>query len=169
MNKLYALSALAAIALAMAQARAADAAQAPDLPLSGRLILAQQSNAPKGDASAQEMDKRMQQMQEHMKQMQAQMEKLQRTKDPKERQKLMDEHTKTMHEHISMMRDLGGCLMVGPMARGGDPAGAGGMGCKTKEADSSRSKELMEHRMDMMQMMMEQMIQHQEAMHPKQP
>ncbi len=165
MNKFYGLIALSVMALAVEQTHAAQT-QPRAAELDARLILAQQSEPPKGDASAQEMDKRMQQMQEHMKQMHAQMEKLQKTTDPKERQKLMEEHMKAMREHMSMMRDLGGCHMMGGQAAGGRADAS--MGCGAVHAvDPKRRQEMMEGRMDMMQMMMEQMMQHQGAMDPK--
>lgn len=74
----------------------------------------------------------------NMKTMQEQMSAIRATKDPKGRAKLMDEHMKTMQNTMKLMQQDKGCMM---MDKGGS---SGGMG--------------------MMQMMMEQMMQHQKAM-----
>jgi len=74
----------------------------------------------------------------NMKKMQAQMAALGMTTDPKERARLLDEHMQTMK---AMMQDM--------------QKGSGGMPMQGKEAGGG---------MGMMQMMMEQMMQHQKAM-----
>lgn len=75
----------------------------------------------------------------NMKKMQEQMAAIRAAKDSKERAKLMDEHMQTMRTTMSSMEKNGGCMMGGMMK-----SGEGGMG--------------------MMQMMMDQMMQHQKAM-----
>jgi hypothetical protein len=92
----------------------------------------------------------MQRMQANMKGMQDMMAKIQATKDPAERQKLMQEHSKAMHAQMQMMGGMGGGQMG--MMKGGD---------MMKEHQS------MVDRMGMMEMMMGQMLQHQEAAQPK--
>jgi len=105
-----------------------------------------------------------------MKKMQDLMARMQKITDPAERRKLMDEHTKAMQEGMQMMRGMGGGMMqgmkMGEMMEGGmtskapkDGAGKPGMG-----RGAPMSPEMMERRMDMMQMMMEQMMQHQKAL-----
>jgi uncharacterized protein HemX len=74
------------------------------------------------------------QMQENMKAMQTQMDGIRNTTDPKERQKLMQEHMRAMQENMKAMQGM----------MGGKEAGM-------KEGD-------------MMQMMMEQMVQHRQMM-----
>jgi hypothetical protein len=96
--------------------------------------------AAKPRASMQMDPKLQQQMMERMKTMHAQMDKIRQTADPKEREKLMAEHMKTMQEGMQMMQGMGGGMM-GMMGGGQGP-------------------QMMEGRMDMMQMMMEQMMQH---------
>lgn len=105
--------------------------------------------------------------------MHTQMEQILKSKDPKEREKLMQEHMQSMREHMNMMHDTGGCMMMDPMGRAdqGDSTRSerGGMGCgMMMESDPKHREQLLEGRMDMMQMMMEQMMQHQEAMQQKQ-
>jgi len=106
-------------------------------------------------------DKQIAQMQENMKKMQQQMEQVRGTTDPKERQKLMQEHMQTMQENMKTMRGMGSPMMMGGGQRGGmamdghkDMAGG----------DMMKHHEMTEKRMDMMQMMMEQMMQHDQIM-----
>jgi len=112
--------------------------------------LAQDKPAAKPGATMQMDPKMRQQMMDRMKTMQAQMDKIRQTTDPKEREKLMTEHMKSMQEGMRMMRGMGGGMM-GMMGGGMMGGGAG-----------SQSMPMMEGRMDMMQMMMEQMMQHQQ-------
>jgi hypothetical protein len=110
-------------------------------------------------------EKSMAQMQDHMKKMQDIMARMQKTTDPAERKKLMDQHMKTMQEGMQMMNGMGGGMMQGMM-------GGGMMGQAPKDGaalsgpmgrGAPMSPEMMERRMDMMQMMMEQMMEHQKA------
>ena len=105
-----------------------------------------------------DMDKTYGAMQERYKKMQEQMEKVRQAKDPKERQKLLQEHWQTMHDGMGMMGGMG----MGPRG-GGMGMGYGPRGCPagaTPEATACRQN-MMERRMDMMQMMMDQMMEHQ--------
>jgi len=102
-------------------------------------------------------DNQMAQMQERMKTMQAQMERLHKTTDPAERRKLIQEHMQSMRDGMTMMRGMGGPMM-GMMGGG---KGRGMMG-----GDPKQREEMMERRMDMMHMMMEQMMQHQQVSQP---
>jgi hypothetical protein len=126
--------------------------------LSAPIVSAQERSAPA--KSSMDMDKQMPQMQENMKKMQQQMEKFQATADPKERQKLMQEHMQTMQESMKAMHGMGGLMMMG----GGKRGGMAKVDHKDM-ADAAMLKrhDMMEQRMDMMQMMMEQMVQHQKA------
>lgn len=74
-----------------------------------------------------------------------QMEKIRATSDPKERQQLMRDHMQSMQDNMKMMHG-----MSGPMTMG----------------DMMKRHAMMEQRMDMMQMMMEQMMQRDQVMEP---
>ena len=88
-----------------------------------------------------------------MKTLQQQMEKLRATTDPKERQKLMQEHLQTMQENMKAMHGLGDPMMM-----------SGPKGGPMMSGDPTQREEMMEKRMDMMQMMREQMMQHTQMM-----
>ncbi|MBV6324389.1 hypothetical protein [Duganella violaceipulchra] len=87
-------------------------------------------------------------MMENMQKMQRQMEKIQATTDPKERQKLMQEHMQAMQDNMKAMR----AADASPASDKHQGKAGGGMMMRP---------DMMEKRMDMMQMMMEQMVQHQ--------
>jgi hypothetical protein len=91
-------------------------------------------------------------MQDRMKQMQEQMDRINQTKDPKERQKLIQEHMQTMQEQMKDMRAMGGGMMMGMMGQHG--RGMRGQGGQ----DPAAREQMMQDRMDMMQMMMEHMM-----------
>ena len=111
----------------------------------------------------QMMEHQNAQMQDQMKKMQGIMARMQKAADSAERKKLMSEHTQALREGMKTMRGMSGTshgMMSGGMmgeapkeGAGSDMGGAGPM-----------SAEMMERRMDMMQMMMEQMMQHQTAL-----
>jgi hypothetical protein len=103
------------------------------------------------------IDRDLQPMIDHMKKMVAEMERIQQTTDPAERQKLMVEHMKQMHQGMGMMRGMGGPAM-GMMH--------GGMRGHHRPTGPDQRMQWMEHRMDMMQTMMEQMMQHQRMTPP---
>jgi len=84
----------------------------------------------------------------NMKKMQAQMAAIGKTTDPKERAKLLDEHMQSMQSMMQEMKKSGGGMMKGE----------GGMPMQGKEAGGGMGM------MPMMQMMMDQMMQHQKAM-----
>ena len=84
----------------------------------------------------------------NMKKMQEQMAVLHKTTDPKERARLLDEHMQTMKAMMQGMQKGSGGMMMGE----------GGMPMQRKEAGSDMGM------MPMMQMMMDQMMQHQKAM-----
>jgi periplasmic protein CpxP/Spy len=125
--------------------------------LSVPVVFAQEKSASTKPAMSMDMDKQMPRMQENMKKMQQQMEKLRATTDPKERQKLLQEHMQTMQENMKTMRGMGGPMMTGAGQHGGMTMGDKKDG--TKEGDMMKRHGMMETRMDMMQMMMEQMMQ----------
>jgi hypothetical protein len=126
------------------------------------IVSAQDKSEPTKPAMSMDMDKPMSQMQENMKKMHEQMEKIRATTDPTERQKLMQEHMQTMQENMKAMRGMGGPMMGsdhhGGMTMGEHKDKAGGDMMKSQEM--MKHHELMEKRMDMMQMMMQQMMQH---------
>lgn len=86
-------------------------------------------------------------MQENMKRMQDLMEKLKASKNPAERQGLLDEHSKALHEQMRMMQGTG---------MGGGQAGMMG-------SDMMKNHQGMMARMEMMELMMSQMMQHLDA------
>ena len=141
--------------------------------------------APDDKAAAMKMEK----MQEKMKKMQDLMSKIHSTSDPKERERLMKEHMESMREGMKSMHammDKGGMGMMGKKKPGDDasaekdahqpgdnaPAGtpAGGgqggemmMGGDMMKGGMMKMHTKMQDRMDAMQRMMEQLIEH-EAM-----
>ncbi len=123
---------------------------------------AQNNAAPAKPAMSMDMDKEVSQMEQDMKNLQLQMDKIHKTTDPKARQKLMDAHMQAMQETMKAMRGMGGPMMKGGCKHDGMMmcAQKGGM----KEDDIMKNQEMMEHRLDMMQMMMEQMMQSDQAM-----
>ena len=122
---------------------------------------AQNMAAPASSAMSMDADKQNSQMQENIKKMQHQMDMIATTTDPKERQKLMQEHMQTMQETMKAMRSMGGPTMKGGGMAMGDKKGGGMMG-----GDVKARQDGMEKRMDMMQMMMEQMMQRDPAAKP---
>jgi hypothetical protein len=99
-----------------------------------------------------QMQKHNDEMEKHLNDMQALMDKMHTTKDPKERHKLMDEHMKSMREMMKGMRSSSGEMKMGMMS-GGPKAGE-----PMPEGEKQRQY-LLEKRIDMMNMMMEQMMQ----------
>lgn len=149
-------------------------------------VFAEQSHHPDGAPASQSTDmgmmgggkmmdgKMMEGMQENMKKMQAQMAEIRNTKDDETRERLMDEHMQTMDEGMGMMRGMGGGMMQGMM--GGDMQNGKGMdGGKMKGGEGMKGgmapaaddmmgrMNMMEKRMDMMQMMMEQQVESQKV------
>ena len=91
----------------------------------------------------------IQKMQANTVRMQSQLEQMVKSNDPSERQKLMQEHMQTMQENMMAGKSMMGGMMDCPMMMGGM---MGGMG--TDEGVAKRL-EMMEKRIDMMQMMMQ--------------
>jgi hypothetical protein len=97
-------------------------------------------------------------MDEHMKNMQTLHDRMMNATTPEERQKVMDEQRKEMQGSMAMM---------GQMMQGGATTGAMGtgmMGQKGKPADTGAQLQMMQKRMDMMQMMMQTMMDQHRAM-----
>ena len=116
--------------------------------LSAPIASALEKSRPAKPAMNMDMEKHMSQMQEKMKAMQAQMDTIRTVTDPEVRQRLMREHMQSMQENMKAMHAMGGPMMKGAGEHGG----------------MMKHHEMMEKRMDMMQMMMEQMMQHDQAM-----
>lgn len=108
-----------------------------------------------GSPTSTEMDTCMQgpmnKMEENMVDMRAQMADIRATTDAEERQRLMHAHMQAMKNNMDSMREMGSQKMMG--ARKDGDAKSGAMDCGAS----------MESRMDMMQMMMEQMIHREDA------
>ncbi len=117
------------------------------------------------------MDGMMDKMQGHMKKMMQQMDAIHATDDPEKRDELLQKHRRSMHEGMQMMRGMGGDTMKGRMGEsGGGMMQGGGMhqgGGKMHGDDKDMRHRAMEQRLDVMQMMMEQMMQHREAERPR--
>ena len=114
-----------------------------------------------------------------MRVMQEQMYRLHEAKSPAERSKLLREHMHTMLEQMRAMRAMGGGLMCGRGMMGGGMMegraggcgsmgagmmGSGMMGGGNSAATPSERRQWMQDRLDMMQMMMEQMMGQMQAM-----
>ena len=123
---------------------------------------AQDKHAHEKPAAGKDVDNHMSQMREKMKAMQGQMDRIHQTTDPKERQKLMHEHMQAMQASMKAMRGMGGGMMKGGGEHGGMKMDAkkGGM----KDGDMMKHHTMMESRLDLLQMMMEQMMQRDRAM-----
>lgn len=139
---------------------------------------------PRGDMMSQEQ---MQKMQENMARMQAMRQEMRNASSAEERRRIREKHLESMREHMDMMR--GGMMGQGMMGQGmmgedrmgqelegremmgqgqgmkenrrgmmnngqGNRAGGAGM-------DNEQRMRMMENRMDHMQLMMEQMLEHQ--------
>ncbi len=107
-------------------------------------------------------DRRFAAAYDQMKKMMAQMERIKATKDPRERQRLMQEHMDSMHEGLQALRPSGGGMMqmMGCQMMNDKPDGKG-QACPMMEGarkGPGERMDMMEKRMDMMQMMMEQMV-----------
>jgi hypothetical protein len=101
--------------------------------------------------SAEPKDPAQASMQEGMKNMQALMSAIESTKDPAARQKLLDQHRQAMREQMEAMRKMGGGMNAGTTGKG------------MMSGDMMKCHEVMTGRMEMMQMMMEQMMRHEDA------
>lgn len=100
-------------------------------------------------SSNTESDAQKEKLQAQLKQMQAEMDKIRQSGDPQERQRLMDNHWRSMQEGMGMMKNMHGTGMWNcDMMHDGVMDGEGWM--------------------NMMNIMMDQMRQHQEYMQPRQ-
>lgn len=117
---------------------------------------------PPGIGSADE--KQVTRIQENIKRMQQQMEQIRNPRDLKVRDRLLREHMSAMQENLYMMRGMGGNLLNAMTQASGSAGSAGSAGAATSTTDPSQRDHFLERRMDMMHMMMEQIVQHQEMM-----
>lgn len=109
---------------------------------------------------------KMEKMQEKMKTMREQMEKIHSAKDPQERQKLMKEHMQSMQEGMKMMGGMGAGMKGGDMMAKAKKDQAGSMpdaGDGMEMCPMIKKHKSVEARLDMMQKMMEQMMEHEGA------
>jgi len=117
-------------------------------------------DAPKPDVQTMcctDSKAQMGQMDEHMKRMQGLHEKMANATTPEERQALMNDQRREMQQAMAMMHGMphGGTMMGG--------AGMGMAGQKGKPLDQKTQMQMMEKRLDMMQMMMQTMLDQQGA------
>ena len=136
-------------------------------------------------APAQSAAQQVRKMQDNVRKMQAQLDRIAKARTDAERQAAMAEHMQTMQENMGMARGMQagmtGCPMMesammgkggGMGMMGGGPTGGGmggGMGMMGGGAPAAGAEDRMqqmEKRMDMMQMMMQQMMSHQGGMAP---
>jgi hypothetical protein len=108
--------------------------------------------------ASMDMSGPMGQMDEHMKTMQALHNRMISATTSEERQKVMEEQRKEMQGGMAMMNQM----MQGGAMTGG--MGPGTMGQKGKPADPGAQMQMMQRRMDMMQMMMQTMMDQQGMM-----
>ena len=100
--------------------------------------------------------KHAQMMDAHMEKMKAQMEKIRATVNPAERRKLMQEQMDGMRDGMKMMKEAPGCRMMSGGMKGGEP---GKMEMKPMGmGPMMRCHQMMEKKMEMMQVMMEGLI-----------
>lgn len=112
----------------------------------GQASAAAEASSPAGSAySEQQFDA----VYQHLKRMLAQMERIKAAKDPQERQRLLQEHRQAMRDGAMALRRM-------------DCTEGNGMECQRRSMPRGGHDRMgmMERRMDMMQMMMEQMIEH---------
>lgn len=127
--------------------------------MEGHRTTASQDGAPEAIRPEQldSIKKHNDQMESHLKDMQALMDRMQGTKDAKERRKLMDEHARSMREMMKNMRSSSGDMKMGMMGGGARRGGPLPEGEKMRQ-------HLLEKRIDMMDMMMDQMMKSQDLM-----
>lgn len=128
--------------------------------------MAQDAKAPSAspDATAPQsgapmnMGTHMARMDDHMKKMQVLHEKVTSARTPEDRQKAMQEQRAEMQACMGMMNQM--------MPGGGKMGGMGGgmMGQTGKPADAGAQMQMMQKRMDMMEMMMQTMMDQQGMM-----
>lgn len=112
-----------------------------------------------------------------MRLLQEQMRRIRETTNPAERSRLLREHMQTMIAQMWAMRPMGGQMMYGIMGRrgmrggmrgrepmGGGMMGYGAMGGGNTGEMPSRQRQWIQDRLDIMQMMMEQMMGQMQAM-----
>ncbi|OOG14341.1 hypothetical protein [Pseudomonas sp. C9] len=120
--------------------------------------------------SVAEFDKQMVQAQDTFKKMQTQMEKIQQTQDPQQRQKLLQEHWSTMQNGMSMMNGMWG---PGMMGKGHMMGGSHMMGWQDYSNLTPEQKSQRQYMMDrytgMQQMMMDNIMRHQNYMQGQPP
>ena len=151
--KTFTMAALLACLLAVPVVRAADdedhAGHHPD------------ASANDDKAAAPRPDR----MQERMKKMQEQMQKIHATRDPKERQKLMEEHMESMRKGMKMMHGMDRKPKGERPPQDGGEKGAENSGEIGEMMGGMMMKKhtMMEDRLDAMQKMMEQMLEHEAA------
>ena len=138
----------------------------PDATITAPAAVEQESKSAAGMAG-------MQSMQQNMKTMYELMEKIHSTSDPAEKTQLLKQHMQAMRDQLKDMQGMSGGMMKG-MMDGGMEQGAKkqkdgmAMMCGGKKGMKSgdmmmKCHRMMQARMDMMQDMMGQMLEHEEA------
>ena len=111
------------------------------------------------DAAAADQAAALQKMQEELTQMQQEMDQIRKTKDPAKRRALMQRHWQSMMHGMQTMHLCCGWPMMGRMGMGAPGCCKGGV-----HGQMMLNPEMMQNRMDVIQMMMDQMMQYQQML-----
>ena len=117
----------------------------------------------------------MTRLQGNMKSMQELMAKIHASKDGAERKRLLQQHSEAMEEQMEMMRGMGGSaggMKIGGMQGEASPTASAQGGPAMVDAMMKQmmmNHQAMQGRMDAIEMMMGQMLQHQEAQQEAKP
>ena len=119
----------------------------------------------------------MEQMNQNMAKMQSMMQEMRHAESDAERRRIREKHMESMQNHMGMMR--GGMMrdnqgMMGNQGQGmRGNQGQGMMGNQSQGnrrddagLDNEQRLQMMENRMNQMQLMMEQMLEHQQQLNP---
>jgi len=117
-------------------------------------------------AAAQSSGEAIKKMQGNVKKMRSQLDRIAKAKTDEERQKLMAEHMQTMHENMMAAKGMMSGDAACPMMKGGK--GGMGMGMMKGQGDEGHGHcagmermQMMEKRLDTMQMKMDVMMKNQ--------
>ncbi len=100
---------------------------------------------------------------EQMSRMQEMHQKMQAAKTPEERAALMKEHLQVMRSGMAMMGQMPGCMSMHGPGMGEPPNRTKGARKPMPRDGMGAEHDAMHHRMDMMEMMMQMMLDRQEA------
>ncbi len=111
------------------------------------------------DAAAADQTAALQKMQQELLQMQQEMDRIRKTQDSAKRRALMQRHWQSMMHGMQTMHQCCGGPMMGKMGMGAPGCCKGGV-----HGQMMLNPEMMQNRMDVMQMMMDQIMQYQQML-----